>query len=64
MKKFFIGLAFLGLFSIAIPTAKAEVDPCAYIRFYCPDGTGHMAIICTGADYQVFYDYYCGSCTK
>jgi hypothetical protein len=64
MKKLFIGLAFLGFFSIAIPTAKAEVQPCHSIKFYCSDGKGYMAIICTPDDYDFFYSYYCGSCPQ
>lgn len=64
MKKLFIGLAFLGFFSIAIPTAKAEVQPCKTVRIYCPNGQGYMAIICSAEDYDFFYSYYCGSCPQ
>lgn len=59
MKKLFIGLTFLGFFSIAIPTAKAEIDPCHYEKIICADGRTTSIKVCCSEDYDFWYDLFC-----
>lgn len=50
MKKIFLGLAFIGLLSFALPKVANADAPCAATVLLCPDGTQHIIVICDVQD--------------
>jgi hypothetical protein len=63
MKKLFIGLAFFGLLTFALPNkVSAEVQPCGTYIMTCCTGQQYYVVCCSAADFVVWDQIYCTGC--
>ncbi len=63
MKKLIVFLTFFSFLTLGLTnTAKAEEEqpPCITVKATCPNGTTYTALVCSGADWRFYSEYYCG----
>ena len=61
MKKIFIVLAFLGLFTLLTPKIAVPAETgCHTIVLACPNGTQHVVIVCEPEDWYAWGALLCG----
>lgn len=61
MKKIFIFIAFLGLFTFVSPKVAVPAESgCHTINLLCPDGSQHIVIVCEPEDWYAWGELLCG----
>jgi hypothetical protein len=65
MKKIFIALAFLGLFTFFTPKSTISTPlpapDCYTVYIQCPDGAIHMVQVCSWDHFEAWYEILCGA---
>lgn len=62
MKKLLIAISFLGMMAFFAPKVANAEAPCTTQIITCPDGTQHIAIVCSGQDWEDWMEILCDVC--
>lgn len=61
MKKIFLVLSLLGMFTFFTPKIATTAEPhCHTIQLVCPNGTHHIVLVCQSEDWYAYGELLCG----